>query len=41
LLKHGRYTKQAKQDRLQWRELMRSSMALLHQLKGNNSTTIN
>jgi hypothetical protein len=34
LLKHGRYTKQAKQERLQWRELVRTSMGLLRQLKG-------
>jgi hypothetical protein len=36
LLKHGRYTKQAKQERLEWRELVCNSMELLHQLKGTN-----
>jgi hypothetical protein len=34
LLKHGRYTKEAEQERPEWRELMRISMELLHQLKG-------
>jgi hypothetical protein len=36
LLKHGQYTTEAKQERLEWRELVRISMELLHQLKGNN-----
>ena len=39
LLKHGRYTKQAKQERLEWRELVCNSMELLHQLKGTNRPT--
>jgi hypothetical protein len=34
LVKHGRYTKQAAQERLEWRELVRISMELLHQLRG-------
>jgi hypothetical protein len=29
LLNHGRYTKQAKQERLEWRELLRGSTQLL------------
>jgi hypothetical protein len=32
LLKHGRYTKEAKQERLEWRELVRISRELLHRL---------
>jgi hypothetical protein len=36
LLKHGRYTKQAEQERLEWRQLVRTSMELLNQLKGNS-----
>jgi hypothetical protein len=33
LFKHGRYTKQAKQERLEWRELVSNSVELLHQLQ--------
>jgi hypothetical protein len=31
LLKHGRYTKRAKQERLEWGELVRTSMELLYE----------
>ena len=33
LLKHGRYTKEAEQERLEWRELMLVSRKFLHQLQ--------
>jgi hypothetical protein len=33
LLKHGRYTKESKQERLQWRKLVRGSAELLHWLE--------
>jgi hypothetical protein len=36
LLKHGRYTKQAGQERLEWRQLLRACRELLHQLKNNS-----
>ena len=36
LLKHGRYTKEAEQERLEWRELVRGSMKILNQI---NETT--
>jgi hypothetical protein len=36
LLKHGRYTKQAKQERLEWRELVRISRGLLRQIQQGN-----
>jgi hypothetical protein len=36
LLKHGRYTKQAEEERLEWWKLVRNSMELLHQVKGTN-----
>jgi hypothetical protein len=38
VLKHGRYTKQAKQEGFEWRELVRISRELLHQLKGATPT---
>jgi hypothetical protein len=36
LFKHGRYTRQAKQERLELRELMRVSREFLHQLQSEN-----
>jgi hypothetical protein len=36
LLKHGRYTKEAKQERLEWRELVRASREILYQVNGTN-----
>lgn len=33
LLKHGRYTKEAVQDRLEYQELVRISRRVLHQIK--------
>jgi hypothetical protein len=38
LLKHGGYTRQAKQERLEVRELLHNSMELLNQLKGPPSS---
>lgn len=40
LLKHGRYTRQAQQERLEWREVLCTSRKLLHQLKGRPGTSM-